>query len=231
MSRKISTVISRCKKSAFVPFNMIAENVIDLRWGKKNEVEKVGKIDESTGEYVLIGEIKETDYCTCEIIRWYGELDANRLCRQIMSIAKREASIEELNVIMDGLSTAKDVKLPLLKEYLLKKIANYDTSSAVNEFSIGKYTTWLDKATRVGLKLRFEGEKEMGISETTLWDNGTAFPLKVNDAINMLYAIEMYASACYDNTQRHIAAVRALTTVEEVEAYDYTTGYPDKLAF
>lgn len=234
MSRRISTVISRGEKSAFVPFVKIAENVIDLRWGKKDEVEKVGKIDESTGKYVLTGEVKETDYCTYELCRWYGELDANRLCNQIMSVASREATVGELNAIMDGLGTSDDNKLPLLKEYLLKQISNYDGSSEVNQFFIGGFPTWLDKATRVGLKLRFEAELAQGMQQTTLWQDGVSFPLPLvgeGNAFNMLNAIELYASACYDNTQKHIAAVRELSTVEELVSYDFRSGYPQKLEF
>ena len=47
----------------------------------------------------------------------------------------------------------------------------------------------------------------------------------------MLIALELYASECYDNTQRHLAEVAKLDTIEAVNAYDYTTGYPSKLAF
>ena len=47
----------------------------------------------------------------------------------------------------------------------------------------------------------------------------------------MLYALEVYASQCYDNTQRHLATVNGLQSIEEVEGYDYTTGYPTKLEF
>ena len=50
-------------------------------------------------------------------------------------------------------------------------------------------------------------------------------------AMQMLYAIEVYASACYDNTQRHLSEVEKLETIEEVEAYNYRTGYPEKLRF
>lgn len=47
----------------------------------------------------------------------------------------------------------------------------------------------------------------------------------------MLYAIEIYASACYDNTQYHLSEVSKLETIEEIDAYDYTSGYPEKLQF
>lgn len=47
----------------------------------------------------------------------------------------------------------------------------------------------------------------------------------------MLYALEVYASQCYDNTQRHLAELQKLTDVESITAYDYTVGYPEKLHF
>jgi hypothetical protein len=47
----------------------------------------------------------------------------------------------------------------------------------------------------------------------------------------MLVALEVYASRCFDTTAAHKAAVMKLTSVEAVLAYDFTQGYPDKLAF
>ena len=117
------------------------------------------------------------------------------------------------------------------KELKKQEILNYDSSSSVNEFSINGMHLWLDKATRAGLKLRFESEKNFGVQETTLWHNGLQFPLTIKLAFQMLYALEVYASACYDNTQRHLAEVEKLETIEEVDAYNYRTGYPDKLRF
>lgn len=111
------------------------------------------------------------------------------------------------------------------------EVERYDTSHDVNEFYVSDQSIWLDKATRAGLLLRFQAEQARDITDTALWYNGQQFPLKVDQAIQMLYAIELYASACYDNTQRHLAAIQALQTIEEVEAYDYTTGYPEKLRF
>ena len=122
-------------------------------------------------------------------------------------------------------------KLTRIKRTVERRIENYDQSSAVNEFSVGGINVWLDKATRAGLLLRFQAEAAQGIVSTSLWYNSMQFPLQVEQAIQMLYAIELYASACYDNTQRHLAAVKGLNTIEEVEAYDYKTGYPEKLRF
>lgn len=235
MSRKVSTVISRCKKSAFVPFERVAENVVNLRWGKKDEVEKVGKVDESTGEYVLTGEVKETDYCTYEICRWYGELTAERFVGTILGVAGRKPSMEELSVIASELGASDESKVKLLKDHLLGLASAYGSGrDTVDRFVIGGYTTWLDKATRVGLKLRFDAELAQGMEQTTLWDNGIGFPLPLvgeGNAFELLNAIELYASACYDNTQKHIAAINALVSVDELVGYDYTSGYPAILEF
>lgn len=117
------------------------------------------------------------------------------------------------------------------KQNLYNNILNYDSSDSVNMFYISGLPMWLDKNTRAGLLLRFQAEKASGLDSTTLWHNGMQFPLGVDMAIQMLFAIELYASACYDNTQNHIANVIKLTTNEEIENYDYTVGYPDKLQF
>lgn len=117
------------------------------------------------------------------------------------------------------------------KRNKLNEIQHYDSSSEVNNFYIGEHSVWLDKATRTGLTLRFNSELAANHETTSLWYNNMKFTLPINDAIAMLYAIELYASACYDNTQRHIANVNSLETIEEVSYYDHTTGYPDKLRF
>ena len=123
------------------------------------------------------------------------------------------------------------VKLVTARRDKRFEVERYDTSHDVNEFYVSNQPIWLDKATRAGLLLRFQAEQARDITDTALWYNGQQFPLKVDQAIQMLYAIELYASACYDNTQRHLAAIQALQSIEEIEAYDYTTGYPEKLRF
>lgn len=131
------------------------------------------------------------------------------------------------------------LKEPIVPEMTIEKaryikqqeIVLYDSSEEVNIFYINSIPVWLDKATRSGLKLRFEAELAMGKTDTTLWYENKQFPLSLSDAINMLYVIEIYASNCYDNTQKHLAAIAGLDTIEEINNYNYTTGYPNKLEF
>ena len=117
------------------------------------------------------------------------------------------------------------------KKYKIEEILIHDSSPEINIFYIADQEMWLDKATRVGLKLRFDAEIASGQTNTTLWYNGVQFPLELNNSLQMLNAIELYASACYDNTQAHIANIKALEDIEDIKNYDYRTGYPEKLRF
>jgi hypothetical protein len=117
------------------------------------------------------------------------------------------------------------------KQHKLDEIQRYDSSREVNNFYIGEHGLWLDKLKRTGLTLRVNSELAAKHETTTLWHENMKFTLPINDAIAMLYAIELYASACYDNTQQHLANVSNITTMEESENYDYHTGYPEMLRF
>lgn len=125
----------------------------------------------------------------------------------------------------------EEQKLERAKSTMRHRLKDYDSSRSVNQFSIGETSLWLDKATRAGLMLRFQAEIAAGKEDTVLWYDNQQFPLPLSSAMQMLYALELYASECYDNTQSHYAAIDALATVEEVEAYDFTVGYPEKLRF
>lgn len=141
----------------------------------------------------------------------------------------------ESQILADGwVEYVKPEYVPTLEDIKARKVDEilaYDSSSNVNEFSIGGVPMWLDKATRAGLLLRFEAEGKVGRTETTLWNDGQSYTLPLEQAQQILIALELYASACYDNTQSHIAEVQKLDSKEAVEDYDYTTGYPAKLAF
>lgn len=117
------------------------------------------------------------------------------------------------------------------KQEKMAAIEAYDNSSAVNEFTYGEVAMWLDKATRDGLYLRLLAEQAAGKATTTLWFGTMSFELAVEQAVQMLYAIEVYASGCYDTTAAHKAAIAEMDSIEAVDAYDHTAGYPEKLVF
>lgn len=117
------------------------------------------------------------------------------------------------------------------KEQMIAEIKAFDKSDKVNSFSVQNERLWIDKETRVGLKLRFDAEKLAGKTETALWVNNRSYPLLIDQAIQMLHALELYASECYDITAQHICTINAMTTADEVINYDFITGYPARLEF
>lgn len=122
--------------------------------------------------------------------------------------------------------------VPTLDEVKAQKIAEidrYDTSEAVNGFELDGMTMWLDFDTRQRIRSRLPVEKSAGRETTTLWYGTVPVPLPITLAEQLLDSIELYATDCYDVTAAHKAAVQALASIEEVEAYDHTTGYPERL--
>ena len=115
------------------------------------------------------------------------------------------------------------------KEMLLAEIDAYDKSSAVNGFALNGAVVWLDKATRVGLMNSTSITKAMGQPTTTLWLGESKMEVPCDTAIQLLSALEMYALECFNVTAAHKVAVSELTTIEEVEKYDITAGYPAQL--
>lgn len=124
-----------------------------------------------------------------------------------------------------------DNALDVAKEEAIEQITEYDQSEDVNSFTLQGKQMWLPKETRVGLVNSVTIEKNAGKETTVLWFGGEKYELPVDTALQMLSALELYALECYNVTAAHKAAVNALESVEDVVAYDYTQGYPEKLNF
>ena len=115
------------------------------------------------------------------------------------------------------------------KKEKLEAILAYDTSSNVNGFMLNGNKIWLDKETRMGLMNSTTIAKSVGQKTTTLWLGSMKLVVDCDKAIQLLSALEMYALDCFNVTASHKQAVSELTTIEEVEAYDYKVGYPKML--
>ena len=111
----------------------------------------------------------------------------------------------------------------------IAEIVDYDTSSSVNGFILNGMLVWLDKATRVGLMNSTTIAKSAGKQTTTLWLGGIKLVVDCDKAIQLLSDLEMYALDCFNVTESQKQAVSELTTIEEVEDYDYNAGYPKML--
>lgn len=125
----------------------------------------------------------------------------------------------------------KDNALDVMKEEAIEQIEAYNVSDAVDSFTLQGKQMWLKYEKRVGLTNSITTEKKAGREVTVLWHDGVRYELPVDAALQMLSALELYALDCYNVTAAHKADIEALTTVEEVVAYDYESDYPEKLNF
>lgn len=119
----------------------------------------------------------------------------------------------------------------------LRDLESYDNSSEVNDCIIvyqeHELHYWASKSERNDLKNAIRDYLSMGRTEyrLDLRDKGISITLPCELLLQMMAALEVYAIECYNKTTDHNYAIKALTTLEEVEAYDFKVGYPEKLRF
>lgn len=159
-------------------------------------------LDEKMGAY-------ECYECTVPI----GEYDEDEI----------QKAFVEFSAKMDALD------LELAKTDKIAEIAAYDTSSAVNGFKLNGELVWLDKTTRIGLMNSTTIERDLGFETTELWLGEHNLIIKCDLAIQLLQQLEVYALKCFNVTAAHKKEVNSLSTIEEVNSYDITKDYPDKL--
>lgn len=125
--------------------------------------------------------------------------------------------------------TQPEPTLDEIKQDKINQIDMYDRSENVNSFLLNGVSVWLSKADRVGLMNSINIEKAAGREISTLWFNNIMIQVGCEQAIQMLSALEMYALDCYNVTAQHKFNVHNLESKEEIEQYDYTLDYPQKL--
>lgn len=131
----------------------------------------------------------------------------------------------------------EEVLIKRAKSRKIDEINDYDSSKEVNicyiKTPLDTIAYWANKAERSSLKSAVQDYMALG-RETyrlDLREVGVSVDIVCEKLLQMLSALEVYAIDCYNKTTDHIYAVNALTTVEEIEAYDYKVGYPEKLTF
>lgn len=123
----------------------------------------------------------------------------------------------------EALQKAKTIKL--------EEIRNYDSSSNVNSFTLGGTSMWIDFNERARIRQSIDAYKNLGKTEMTKWFNGKEFTYTLDEWQKMLDELSVYASEALNVTEKHKWEVNALTSIDEVKAYDITAGYPEKLVF
>lgn len=117
------------------------------------------------------------------------------------------------------------------KNDTINEIYAWNNSAEVNGFKMGGKRMWLTLQERQAVTIALDAYEHNGETEMTkIWD-GVEYTFPLTTYRDMLARIEQYASECQNATERHLAAVEKLETVEEVCDYDYTAGYPEMIDF
>lgn len=114
-------------------------------------------------------------------------------------------------------------------EAKIEEINAYDKSSAVNSFKLNGMDAWINREDRIGTRRAIELDKANGQTESDIWLNGFLLHVNCDLVLRLLDAVGHYAYKAYNRTQAHIYSVKQMKSVEDVQKYDYTTGYPEKL--
>lgn len=174
------------------------------------------------------------DNFVCGTVVWLAVGDATD--------AYKEVSIEEADAMEKAQRETEGVKpdeeppvempsdIDMDKAAKIAEIAAYSDSEAVNSLTFNGIKTWLTRTVRDGYDTSITAAKNLGETNVTFMVGDNEMQLPVEQARRVLDLVQRYADACFIVTERHKIAVKALQTVEEVEAYDYTVGYPEKLA-
>lgn len=150
---------------------------------------------------------------------------------------KNEHPTASIKEVFDMQMTPAPVRtLEDAKNEMIATIEDYDQSNNVNEFIVthdGQVVTthWFEPNIRANYKNSVESAELVGLPTVSFYVGDMPITLPTQNAKLMLAQIQLYADACYIVTRQHIAAVEALTTIEAVDAFDYTADYPNKLSF
>lgn len=227
----------------FYHWDIQEEKMSDLHSGIDGEqAEEVTKY--TCYEATIIGEVTY-DKCVEAVIRKKYTLEEEfalntKYNSYLNSVTTDSTGLAEYDEYLKYVTDAKlmvksdlelEEQITLARQKKLNDISAYDKSDNVNSFSINGQPAWLDRETRMSVYYSTNQEKAEGNINTTVWLGGMSITLSCDNALAMLSQLEVYAKKCYNRTAEHKAAVMTLSSVEDIEAYDYTTGYPEKLNF
>lgn len=117
------------------------------------------------------------------------------------------------------------------KQRKLEEITAYNTSDNVDAFLLNGDKHWLTRDERAMAKLSTEARQRLGHYTTEQCLGGKFYTIPCDTLLTMLARLEDYALSCFNYAIRQQAEVNALTSLEEVENYDVTKGYPEMLNF
>jgi len=140
---------------------------------------------------------------------------------EIENTQQVEESTQEEPTQEDKLLKAKAIKI--------SSIERYDVSYKVNGFYYNGKFMWLDRETRATLRNTIESLELVGRNELNIWYKYTYITLDLDSAKRLLALLEVYATDCYNVTERHKKEIIEMEDIDEVISFDIREGYPEML--
>lgn len=198
---------------------------------KKTEIKGCTVLEADAGKKI----VKDNEF-VCGTVVWLAVGDATDAYKEV-SVEEADA-MEKAQMETEGekpdeeppVETPSDIDIDMAKAAKIAQIAAYSDSDAVNSLTFNGLKTWLTPNVRANYLVSLDAAELLGETDITFVVEGVQASLPIKQVRLLLAKIQRYADACYIVTEGHKRAVKALQTVEEVESYDYTKGYPEKLA-
>lgn len=197
---------------------------------KKKEINGCTVLEADAGKKI----VKDNEF-VCGTVVWLAVGDVTDAYKEVsveeadaMEKAQRETEVEKPDEETPSAKIPTDIEMA--KAAKIAEIAAYSDSEAVNSLTFNGIKTWLTPNIRANYLVSLDAAELLGETDITFVVEGVQASLPIKQVRLLLAKIQRYADACYIVTEGHKRAVRALQTVDEVEKYDYTTGYPEKLA-
>lgn len=123
------------------------------------------------------------------------------------------------------------------KQEIINNIYEYDQSSDVNICYINYqgecFQYWADKTERSVLKSVLNDYilNNIELYRLDLRELNVSIEIKCELLMSLLSKLEIYASKCYNVTTDHLYNITKITTIDELDNYNFKINYPEKLTF
>lgn len=119
--------------------------------------------------------------------------------------------------------------IEIVRSKKLQALKEYDSSPAVNSFYLFGNAMWLPKELRISLSNTAWSKDRMKIQRMPVNLQNNSLILDVEQVLDILSEVEDYANLCFVNTDKHRIAIEQFEKIQEIENYNFKTGYPNKL--
>lgn len=183
--------------------------------------------------------------------RYEKQIDGKSVIKSLKEIVVKKNGKQTFNpseemVLADGwveyvaptpVEPSETVLLERARRRKLRELHDYDESKEVNNcviiYNEVEINYWANKEERNDLKNAVRDCIVIGreIYRLDLRDKNLSISLPCEQLLQMLAVLEVYAIDCYNRTTDHEFTIKALSTIDEIDAYTFKDGYPEQPKF